>query len=255
MSRRASNRAKRTPQRPPSQLPLEFRSHGGRRPGAGRPKDPESGVPHLERPRHSRHHPVHVTLRVRADVPALTSRRRFRQIQRAFAAGRDRFGFRLAQFSVRRNHLHLIVEARDRRALSRGMQGLAIRLARAVNRASGRRGKVFADRYHARPLRTPRETKSALRYVLLNARRHDRRTGPPHGVPLGVLDGFASGMHFDGWNWLPDRPLVVPSLEPGPDPPVARARTWLLRVGWRRHGLLDLDDLPGPAPSNGSSPR
>jgi hypothetical protein len=37
------------------------------------------------------------------------------------------------------------------------MHGLAIRLALAVNRALGRKGQVVGDRYHARPLRTPRQ--------------------------------------------------------------------------------------------------
>ena len=96
----------------------------------------------------------------------------FRSVRRALAGARDRFGFRLVHFSVQRDHLHLLAEAHDRRALGRGMQGLAIRVAKAVNRRLDRHGKVFGDRYHAHALRTPRETRSALRYVLSNIRKH-----------------------------------------------------------------------------------
>jgi len=66
------------------------------------------------------------------------------------------------QFSVQRDHIHLLVEAPDGRALSRGLQGLAIRIAKGVNRILGRRGRVWADRFHARALRTPREVRNAL---------------------------------------------------------------------------------------------
>ena len=89
--------------------------------------------------------------------------------------------------------IHLIVEASDRVALSRGVQGLCIRLARAVNRACGRRGSVFADRYHARALKTPRAVRFALRYVLLNAHKHGS------GAPAGFVDGCSSAPWFDGF--------------------------------------------------------
>jgi len=78
------------------------------------------------------------------------------RVQSALAKARERFGFRLIHFSVQRDHLDLIAEASDRRALSRGVPGLTIRVARAVNRYLQRAGRLFADRYHARALRTPR---------------------------------------------------------------------------------------------------
>src|SRR5213078_4798003 len=60
------------------------------------------------------------------------------------------------------DHLHLIVEADDRATLARGVRGLTIRMARAVNRALGRRGAVCADRYHSRALTSPRAVRHAL---------------------------------------------------------------------------------------------
>jgi len=107
------------------------------------------------------------------------------------------------------------------------MQGLLVRVARALNRLWGRDGSVFSDRYHARQLRTPKEVRTALAYVLQNARHH--------GLRILGIDPFSSGRWFDGWS----RKIRVATRLPG-----TTARTWLLRVGWRRHGLIGLEEVP-----------
>jgi REP element-mobilizing transposase RayT len=177
-------------------------------------------------------HPVHVTVKLRERLPTLRSRRVYAALRAAFAAGCDRFGFRLAQYSVQRDHIHMIVEAKDRPALARGVQGLLIRVAKALNRLWSRKGSVFADRYHDRILRTPKEVRSALAYVLNNARRHGLRLAQG-------MDVFASGCWFDGWREKV-RTRGIPAVCP-----VASARTWLLCVGWRRRGLVRLSEVPG----------
>jgi REP element-mobilizing transposase RayT len=145
---------------------LDVHTWGGKRKGAGRkPAGARAGVPHQRRPALSPHHPAHVTMRVLPDVWNLRSRRAFRAIGRAFASSKERDGFRLIHFSVQGNDLHLIVEARDAQRLSRGMQGLATWIARRLNQLIGRRGKVFADRFHAQVLRTPLEVAQARAYV------------------------------------------------------------------------------------------
>ena len=149
---------------------------------------------------------------------------------RGLDAAKERFGARVVHFSVQRDHLHLIVEAADVRALVRAMRALAIRLAMRLNRWWRRRGRVFADRYHARVLKTPREVRNALAYVLLNGRRH--------GVSGVGIDPCSSGAWFDGWADPSARALETTAI-------VAAARTWLLRVGWRRHGPIGLGELPG----------
>jgi REP element-mobilizing transposase RayT len=164
----------------------------------------------------------------------------FTVIHRAFLAGRERLGFRLIHFSVQHDHLHLIVEAVDARALSRGMQGLSVRIARAINRRLGRRGQVFADRFHARVLRTPTETRRALLYVLNNVRKHAAQ----HGASIGPgADPYSSGPHFGGWR-------VAAAPPPGTrrwGPCCAEAASWLLRIGWQRGGgLIDVEAVPGP---------
>jgi REP element-mobilizing transposase RayT len=159
------------------QLELPARGRGGRRKGAGRPKLKNAGVSHLRRAQFPGRFPLHVTLEIRKDVGSLRTDKRFARIKRAFRYGCDRFGMRLVEFSVQGNHVHLIVEAKDRRALSRGMQGLAIRLAKGINKASNRKGQIFSDRYHARILRTPAEVKNAIHYVRKNWHKHQRQSG------------------------------------------------------------------------------
>ncbi|HEX5067251.1 MAG TPA: hypothetical protein VFY49_14115 [Myxococcota bacterium] len=131
----------------------------------------------------------------------------------------------------------MVVEADDERALGRGMKSVGARIARAVNRVFKRAGAALLGRYHVRALRTPREVRNALAYVLLNARKHwKQRTGT---APPVQLDEASSGAWFDGWS----RGLQpLSSREP---PPVAAPHTWLLCVGWRRHGLIDAAEIPG----------
>ncbi len=91
-------------------------------------------------------------------------------------------------------------------------------------------GSVFADRHHARPLRTPLEVRRALPYVLHNHRHHA-------GVQCAGLDTLSSAPYFDGFSRRPRVRLAH-------DSPVAEPATWLLRIGWRRHGLLELIEVP-----------
>ena len=115
---------------------------------------------------------MHVTWRMEKAVWNLRTRRCFSVLQRAMYAGASKGGFRLVHYAVMGNHVHLIVEAPNRVRLARGMQGLGIRMARALNRVMGRRGRVIGDRYHAHILRTPSEVKRARNDLLTNARHH-----------------------------------------------------------------------------------
>ena len=137
------------------------------------------------------------------------------------------------------NHLHLIVEAEDEVRLSRGMQGLAIRMARGLNRVLKRTGPVFSDRYHRRDLKTPREVRNGLAYVLQNYRKHANEQGVR--CPRGWVDGRSSAPWFDGWS---GQRRAAPQ---GRDnAPVVPATVWLLTVGWRKHfPLISRDEIPG----------
>ena len=180
---------------------LELPTWGGRRKNAGRkPKSSPPKVSHKRRASHLARFPVHAVLRVRKEILSLRRADVFAAVMKGIRTGCARPGFRLVHFSAQSNHTHLLLEATDARSLSRGMQALTIRLARAINRQLRRTGEVFADHYFARDLKTPAEVRRAVRYVLDNAMLHagsDPRTDP-----------CAS-----------PAPIVAP-------------QTWLLRKGW-----------------------
>jgi hypothetical protein len=137
--------------------------------------------------------------------------------------------FRVIHFSIQQDHGHFIVEGDEARRARGGVHGLAIRLALAVNRVLGRKGKVVGDRYHARPLRTPRQMRTSMVYVLLNFRKHLRAPA--------CIDPRSSGQHFSGWQAAPVAQDVVPAT--------AQPGTWMARVGWRlAGGPLRIDEHP-----------
>jgi len=192
------------------QLSLKLPHRGGTRTGAGRkPKGPRALVSHKARPRFDKPAAVHVTLRVATHVWNLRSRRCFRVIEICLEDARERFGLRIIEFSVMGNHLHLLVEAESNRALSRGMQGLGVRIARKLNRLMGQAGAVFADHYHSRLLGSPSQLVNAIAYVLGNAAHHYGTEG---------VDGFCSSAYAHE-----KRERVL-----------SRPQTWLLKTGWRR---------------------
>jgi hypothetical protein len=151
-------------------------------------------------------------------------------------------------YSLQGNHVHLVVEAADRRALGRGMMAVGARLARAVNRVFQRKGPVLADRYHLTVLKSPTQVRNTIAYVLLNARRHAAKAGGKLSR-AARFDPASSARWFDGWRRRPlsedagasERPASAPVAAM---PPVAQPRGWLLSQGWRRLGLIDPDDVP-----------
>jgi REP element-mobilizing transposase RayT len=175
-----------------------LRTHGGAREGAGRPRGTKAS--HRARPRLSRHHPVHVILRT--GITNLRSGPAFGIVRRCLQRCCEREGFRLVHFSVQSNHIHLLVEADDEKCLARGMQGLAISIAKSLNSAVAREGRVFEDHYFAVQMKSPAQTRHTLRYVLRNFEHHT-------GRPLKAADPRVS-----------QQPLTQP-------------RTRLLRIGWR----------------------
>ena len=210
-----------------------------RKPRRGRPitgarRDPR----HRSRPSHDPRKPVHVVLRVLKGVPRLRVGKAYAAIRAALRRMVETSAFRVVHASIQHNHLHFLVEAADRRRLSRGMQALAISLARRINRVMGRKGKLFAYRFHATELANPTQVRNALSYVLNNWSHHREDRGPIAGI--AQLDPYATGPAFDGWR---ERWTWTPGFEPLPSRP---PQTWLLRSGWRRAGP-DISVLHVPA--------
>jgi REP element-mobilizing transposase RayT len=205
---------------------------GGARLGAGRKLiAARPSPPHRPRAPHAARWPVHVTMRARDAIPSLRSTHVFSSLRDSLSAS-HKAAFRVVHFSVQSDHIHLVLEGDAPLALVRGVQGLAGRCAKAVNRAAGRRGRVWSSRYHSHALRTPTETRHGFVYVLLNFRKH-LRASPG-------IDPRSSGPWFSGWR--------TPTLSPRDGAPVALPRTWLAAVGWRRAGgAIALDERPAPA--------
>jgi len=232
------------------ELPLQKRTWGGARAGAGRkPGTGRRNVRHRPRETHALRHPLHVVMRSR--FSPLRSPFLFATVRRALArATHARESFRVLHFSVQDDHLHLIVEASTKSDLSRGMQGLAVRLARAINRLTFRRGKLWSDRFFARALETPREVRNALAYVLNNFRKH-------HAKGAARIDPYSSAPYFSGFrelrgsapcelpasSTLPLAPLRVAPAKPN-EIPISPAKTWLARTGWRRAGTITFSTRP-----------
>jgi len=255
-ARRSALRAKQTE--------LSFSTWGGARKGAGRkPKGERAMLPHRPRPEHKQRFPVLVTTRLCPGLPSLRKPGEAARIRVALAEayeasaalaleqGRRNTDFQVVHHSIQSNHLHLIVEASDRRALSGGVRGLLIRIARALNRLWGRHGSVFGDRFHERELINPRQVRNALVYVLQNLRKH--------GIALAGPDPYSSGPEFEGWITgrpsprLPDPRTSRMGGDPAPGfrelrramrVSVPGAKTWLLGVGWTRYGPIDPRESP-----------
>ena len=207
---------------------------GGTRKGAGaKPKGERAGVPHAGREEFAARFPVHVTMKVKGGLPSMRRGSAHSVLIASFAATRGRADFRLVHYSIQSNHLHLLCEARDRGELARAIQGLAVRIAKRLNALWKRAGKLFADRYHAHVLRSPREVRHALSYVLNNAAKHGV------AVAIGRPDPFSSGRWFDGWR---GRASALDS----PPSPLSRAKTWLLSVGWSLHGPIEIAGVQAP---------
>lgn len=207
--------------------------HGGKRAGAGRKKRSLETVPHTARPVVDGDHPLHITIRVARGVWNLRSQRGHRAVKDALFQERRRGALRIVHYSVQGNHLHLVAEAEDRRTLTRRMQGFGARFARSVNQMMGRkRGQVIAERYHLHVLRTAREVRNAVRYVLLNHLKHSAQAGR-----VGItIDPFSSAPWFPHW---PEGTPRIRAAHPTGPPPLSQAGSALLQAGMRHRILVE----------------
>ncbi len=226
--------------------------------GPGRPrKGARAGTPHKMRPELNGRYPVHIVLRVVGEIGSLRKRFMYQALRWATLAVAMREideesngAFRIVHMSIQRTHVHLIVEAGSKLALSRGLQSFQISAAKHLNRAysaklrleNRRRGTVFPDRYHQEIIRTPKQARHALSYVLNNWRKHREDRGDVQR--MWKVDPFSSGALFHGWKEL-ERAEVFWPLRPTYEPLVMYLpKTWLLREGWRLHGLIKATEVP-----------
>jgi REP element-mobilizing transposase RayT len=234
--------------------------HTPGRPGR-KPKGERAGSPHKQRPELKPRFPVHVVLRVHRDIDNLRKRHLYKALHEATlaVARRELFdtvagAFRIVHVSIQRRHVHLLVEADHKMALSRGMQSFQISAAKHINREYSaraglpvrRRGAVFPDRFHQEIITTPRQARHALSYVLNNWRKHREDRAPK--ARTWSVDPFSTGVLFPGWREHDEIDLAVMWRWPDTCDPlvVYQPRTWLLREGWKRGrpGRISFREVP-----------
>lgn len=265
--KQAAARPKKSPaNKSPAKARPEKPRRGGARPGAGRPpKGDRAGSPHKARPEISPKHPLHVVLR---SLPVLGSLRRqdmYLAIGKATQQLVDREGFRLVHVSLAPTELHLLIEARDKRSLARGMQAFQISAAKHVNRAFSRRrpgprrrGPVFPDRYHAEALSTPRDVRDTLVRMLNGWRAHksDRTPAEAAAQRTWKLDWYSSAAAFPGWTEAStDARLRHPPADHEPLT-VSPPESALLKDGWKQLGAtISRSEAPPALPPAKRPPR
>jgi putative transposase len=221
---------------------------GGKRAGAGRPKKGErASERHKTREAFRANQPIHVVIRPIAEVGTLRGFHTYKAVREAMITTYARARIRIVHISIQGTHIHLLVEAGGRLELARGMQGFEIACAKSLNAVLSkrlgyrRRGTVFPDRYHAVIIRSPRQARGALAYVLNNWRRH--REDRVRGARQWRIDLLSSAPSFNGF-----KDVDPSTLRFGEDYlklPVWEPKTWLLSIGWKKHGLISATEVPG----------
>jgi putative transposase len=186
---------------------------------------------------------MHVTIRTMSDLPSLRQRQTYSAIRAATTAATRQQAFRIVHLSIQDTHIHLIVEADDKGALARGLQSFQISAARQLNKRLARRGRVFDDRYHLVVIRSPKQMRNVLAYVMNNWRRHGADRG---FASKWLIDPYASGFAFTGWKELQHGTALWPATATVSWLVVKPPGSWLLTRGWERSGAaISVFEVPG----------
>jgi len=235
--------------RPKRHVQREIFWHGGKRRGAGRkPKGTRARTTHQRRKELNTQHPLHIVLRVRPEIGNLRRPALYQAIRDSSIVAAIRGRIRIIHISVQATHIHMLVEAENKLALARGMQGFQISAARNIHTALGadklhrRRGPVFADRFHVVVISSPTQARNVLSYVLSNWRKH--REDRTKQSRAWLIDPFSSAIAFPDWQEREGHDCMW-KIPAGHDPLVVyRPRTWLLKKGWKLAGPISVHDVP-----------
>ena len=238
---------------------LDLLAKPKRRAGKGKklgrpPTNGRAGSPHKKRPALDPRNPLHIVLRAIARVGSLRRRDIYKAVRWATITAAKHEGFRIVHLSLQRTHVHLLVEADNKVVLARGMQAFQISAAKLINAAISkdkevrRRGSVFPDRYHQEIIKTPRQARHALAYVLNNWRKHREDRGERAGAWL--VDPFSTGVLFSGWKELEGHDVMWKWRDTYDPMIVWLPKTWLLSEGWRKYGLIGAREVPSANATN-----
>lgn len=159
-------------------MQTKFNFHGGHRKNSGRKRIHSKGVAHRTRETVRPYTPLHINFKFKTQIKKKSS---LRILKRALFNAR-RKGLRIVHFSMQSNHIHLIVEAANNNILTSGMRALTVTFAKGL-----KKGKVQIERYHLHVLKTKREVKHAVYYVMFNQHKHEK------GAYM-VIDEFTSAI-------------------------------------------------------------
>lgn len=211
------------------------KGHGGWRSNAGRKRQDTSLQLHIARENFDPKHPIHVNIKVQKDIPNLRTKNHFKLVKRAILTARKK-GLRIVHFCVQKNHLHLLIESDSKKSLATGMQSFCTSLARSLNHALKRKGRVFVDRYHPHILKTLKEVKNSLHYIYNNFAKHSKTPhafdpyssficfGDKHRPGFSKIDTYSQ---FRSHAARDDYKTKMQEL-------VNEAKTWHLNVGWKK---------------------
>ena len=225
---------------------FDWREWGGKREGAGRkPVGAKAGVPHRKRHDVDARHPVHVTMKLRKGLPDMRSRKAAEVIIDRLRAGRERDAkrektLRVVHFTILGNHIHMIVEADEKVALSRCVGGLAARIAKGLNKLWGRKGQVWKERFHSQALTCPSMVRNTMVYVFRNAKNH----GIVEGEKLDPLSTAPQFLEARG-EWRRPRWSPFMDILNLVEQAVCAPLSWFLRIGWHRAGPITGLDVVG----------
>ena len=157
-------------------------TRGGRRPGCGRKRIHSKGVAHRIREEVKTKNALHVNFKYKAYIRNKVC---LKLLKRAILNSR-RHGLRIIHFSLQSNHVHLILEAETNLLLTRGMRSLTVTFAKGLQM-----GKVQIERYHLHVLKSLRETRNAVHYVLFNNQKHGNREVDEYSSLLNLPNAIA----------------------------------------------------------------
>lgn len=210
---------------------LEFnkvKGWGGKRKRAGR-KNRTSTVNHMKREKVEAKYPVHITIKLKKGVASLRGPKMVAAFKSSLQKAKKR-GLKVIHYAIESNHAHFFAESESNRAIRSGMASFGSSFGKSVRRVSGGKGSVFNGRYHLTVLKSPRQTKNAMAYVLLN---HSKQQGAKP-----YADQKSSAPFFGDWRARLGERYRVNKPIPRPDY-LSDAESWLGRVGWRRAGKAE----------------
>ena len=140
-------------------------TRGGRRPGSGRKRIHSPGVSHRKRETLTKRTPQHINFNFNCRIQ---NKQCLKLLKRSIEKA-QKLGLKIIHFSLQSNHVHLITEAENNQVLTQGMRALTITFSKGL-----KKGRVQLERYHLHVLKTLKEAKHAIHYVLFNEQKHSK---------------------------------------------------------------------------------